>query len=191
MIKFIIRKSIKDSENIENKDVRKRYNLLGGILGIICNSVLFVLKIVCGVFLNSIAIISDAFNNFSDMGSSVITIVGTKMSNMKPDERHPFGHGRFEYIASFIVSFIILFVSIDLFRASINKIINPQVVEFSWIIFIILTLSLLIKVWMYSYNKYMGKKINSSMLIATSKDSLNDVLATSVVLISLIIGKLT
>ena len=189
MIKFIIKKTINDSENVKNNEVRKKYNTLGGILGLICNFFLFILKVVCGVFLNSIAIISDAFNNFSDMGSSAITLVGTKMSNIKPDERHPFGHGRFEYIASFIVSFIIIYVGIELFRSSIGKIINPVVVSFNWIIFIILLVSVLVKIWMYSYNKYMGNKINSTILIATSKDSLNDAISTSIVVLSLLLGK--
>lgn len=187
MIKFIIKRTIKNSENVTDNNVRQKYTILGGILGIICNLFLFIVKLVSGIFLNSIAIISDAFNNFSDMGSSVVALVGAKMSSLKPDKEHPFGHGRFEYISSFIVSFIIIYVGIELFRNSIDKIINPSEVNFSWIIFIILCLSVLVKIWMFSYNKYMGKKTNNPVLKATAQDSLNDVISTSVVIISLLI----
>ncbi|MDY4788258.1 MAG: cation diffusion facilitator family transporter [Bacilli bacterium] len=187
MIKFIIKKTIKDCENVTNNDVRQNYTILGGVLGIICNLFLFIVKLTSGIFLNSIAIISDAFNNFSDMGSSIVALVGAKMSSLKPDKEHPFGHGRFEYISSFIVSFIIIYVGIELFRNSLDKIINPSEVNFSWIIFIILCLSVLVKVWMYSYNKYMGKKTNNPILKATAQDSLNDVISTSVVIVSLLI----
>lgn len=187
MIKFIIKRTIKNSENVTDNNVRQKYTILGGVLGIICNLFLFIVKLVSGIFLNSIAIISDAFNNFSDMGSSVVALVGAKMSSLKPDKEHPFGHGRFEYISSFIVSFIIIYVGIELFRNSIDKIINPSEVNFSWIIFIILCLSVLVKIWMFSYNKYMGKKTNNPVLKATAQDSLNDVISTSVVIISLLI----
>lgn len=191
MIKFLIKKVVPDSENINNKDVRERYGLLAGGLGIICNLVLFGIKITIGLLMNSIAIISDAINNLSDMCSSVITIIGAKISNRRADRNHPFGHGRAEYIASFVVAFIIILVGFELFTSSISKIFNPEKVMFSFPLFIILIASILIKVWMFSYNRYIGKKINSSIMIATATDSLNDCIATIAVIISIVIGCFT
>jgi len=188
MIKFIIKHFVKDYENVDNLKVRERYGVLAGVLGIICNSVLFVLKLVIGWLMGSIAIISDAFNNLSDMGSSIISIISTRLSNQKPDKEHPFGHGRIEYVASLIVAFMIIFVSIELFRNSLDKIINPVEVTFDWILFGILCASILVKVWMFIYNRYIGKKINSSVANATATDSRNDVVSTSIVILSLVIG---
>ena len=110
MIKLIIKRFIKDYDNVDDKNVREAYGVLSGVLGIICNLVLFILKLSIGIFVNSIAIISDAFNNLSDIGSSVVTIFGAKLSNRPPDETHPHGHGRYEYIASLVVSFLIFAV---------------------------------------------------------------------------------
>ncbi|WP_010244162.1 cation diffusion facilitator family transporter [Acetivibrio cellulolyticus] len=188
MIKLIIRRFIKNSEKVNDKEVRESYGILSGTLGIICNLFLFVLKLAIGLLINSIAVISDAFNNLSDMGTSVITIFGAKLSNRPPDKEHPHGHGRYEYIASLVVSFIIFAVGIELLRNSFNKIINPQEVVFQLTSMIILTSSVLVKVWMFSYNKYIGKAINSSIIRTTAFDSLNDVYATSAVIIGTIIG---
>lgn len=189
MIKFIIKRFVKDYKNVENQKVRARYGVLAGVLGIICNSILFVLKLVIGGIMGSIAIISDAFNNLSDMGSSIISIISTRLSNQKPDKEHPFGHGRIEYVASLIVAFMILFVSIELFRNSLDKVINPVAVTFDWVLFGILSASVLIKIWMYLYNRHIGKSINSSVALATAADSRNDVISTSVVILSLVIGQ--
>lgn len=187
MIKLIIKKFIKNYNDVEDKDVRESYGVLSGILGILCNLFLFGLKLSIGMFLNSIAIISDAFNNLSDMGTSVIAIFGVKMSNSLPDEEHPFGHGRIEYISSLIVSFIIIMVGIELFKVSINKIINPEKVIFNLMLILILVLSILVKIWMFSYNNYIGNKINSGINKATAVDSLNDVVATFAVIISMFV----
>lgn len=191
MIKIIIKKFIPDYENINNKDVREKYGVLAGTLGIICNLLLFILKILIGIFMNSIAIISDAINNLSDMCSSVISIASSKISNMRADREHPFGHGRVEYIASLIVSFIIILVGFELFTTSIDKILNPERIQFSFPLFIILTASIFVKIWMYAYNKYIGKRINSSIILATSADSLNDCIATTAVIISVGLGQFT
>lgn len=191
MIKLLIKKFVKNYENVSDKNVRENYGVLGGALGIVCNLFLFILKIAIGLIMNSIAIISDAVNNLSDMASSIITIISSKMSNMRADKEHPFGHGRIEYIASMIVAFIIVLVGFELFKTSIGKILAPSPVSFSWSLFIILFASILVKVWMYSYNKYIGNKINSSIMIATSKDSLNDCIATSAVIISVFVGRFT
>lgn len=191
MIKFLIKKLIPDAENVTDRAVRERYGMLGGILGVICNLFLFAVKTAIGMLMNSIAIISDAFNNLSDLGSSLVTIIGTKMSNRHPDKEHPFGHGRIEYISSLIVSFIIILVGFELMKGSVEKILHPQEIAFQPILVAILTLSVLVKVWMFSYNRYMAKKIDSSVLNATAFDSLNDVYATGAVILATIAGQFT
>ena len=191
MIKLIIKKFIKDSEKVNDKKVRESYGVLSGILGIICNVFLFVVKLVLGLSINSIAVISDAFNNLSDMGTSVITIFGAKLSSRPPDEEHPHGHGRYEYIASLVVSFIIFAVGLKLLSTSFNKILNPQKVLFNSVSVLILLISVLVKVWMFSYNKYIGKVINSSVNRAAALDSLNDVYATGGIILGMVIGNFT
>lgn len=188
MIKLIIRKFVRNYKNVEDKEVREAYGVLAGILGIICNFFLFGLKLTVGLIINSIAVISDAFNNLSDMGTSVITILGAKLSNRPPDQEHPHGHGRYEYIASLVVSFVIFGVGIELLRNSFGKIIHPDKVVFNLTLIIILLCSILIKVWMFSYNRYIGKIIDSCVMRATAYDSLNDVYATSGVILGTVIG---
>ena len=191
MIRLLIRRFVPDFEQVTNKKVRESYGILCGILGIICNIFLFLVKLCIGVLMSSMAIISDAFNNLSDMGSSFISIVGAKMSNMHADEEHPFGHGRIEYISALIVSFIIMFVGVELLKGSVEKIISPQKPILSTTLLIILALSMLVKVWMFYYNRYIGNKINSSVIKATARDSLNDVLATGAVVISAFAGSIS
>lgn len=188
MIKILIRKYIKNYESTKEKDVREAYGVLAGTLGIICNLLLFGLKLGIGLFMNSIAIISDAFNNLSDTGSSVVAIIGAKMSNKLPDKEHPFGHGRVEYVSALIVSFLIIMVGIELFRNSLDKLLKPEKVLFDLRLIMILMASIIIKIWMYSYNLYIGKKISSPINKATAYDSLNDVIATSAVVLSTIAG---
>lgn len=189
MIRFLIKKFVKDYKNTEDKSVRESYGVLSGVLGIICNLFLFGVKLTIGLLMNSIAITSDAFNNLSDTGSSMITILGAKLSNRVPDEEHPFGHGRFEYISSLIIAFIIILVGFELLKSSFDKILNPEKVEFNWILIVILSVSILIKVWMYLYNRYIGKAIGSKVNQAAASDSLNDVVATSAVILTTIVGK--
>lgn len=188
MIKLIIKTFIKNYEAIHDKKVREAYGVLGGILGVICNLLLFILKLTIGTLSNSIAVISDAFNNLSDLGSSLISIIGAKMSNRPPDPEHPFGHGRFEYISSLVVSFLIFSVGFQLLKSSFQKILAPEEVVFNSTLVIILVFSILVKLWMFSYNRYIGKTINSSIQNATAFDSLNDVLATSAVLLTTLIS---
>lgn len=188
LTKLLIKLFIKDYENTSDKKVREHYCVLSGVLGMICNTFLFIVKLIIGVSMSSIAIISDAINNLSDTGSSIVSIVGAKLSNMKPDKEHPYGHGRFEYISSFIVAVLIMVVGIELFKSSIDKIQNPSTINFSIIMIVILLFSLLIKLWMFFYNKYIGKKISSNVLIATAQDSINDVISTSAVILSTTIG---
>ena len=186
----MISKTIKDHQNIKNKKVREQYGVLAGIVGIINNFILFAMKIVIGFLVGSIAVISDAFNNLSDMGSSMVAIAGSKLSNQAPDEEHPYGHGRLEYVAALIVSFIILTVGIELIRNSIDKIINPTAIEPTLALYVILGFSILIKLWMYSYNRYIAKLIGSIINQATALDSINDVFITSAVFGSIFIGQL-
>lgn len=188
MIKILIKKLIKNYEKVNDPEVRKSYGIFSGVLGIILNVILFVIKLITGIIMNSIAIISDAFNNLTDSASSVVTIFGANISNKPPDDEHPYGHGRMEYVASLVVAFIIFGVGLQLLGSSFDKIIKPEQVEFSLIPMLILSLSIFIKVWMYSYNKYIGNAIKSSMNIATAKDSMNDVIATSGVIAGTIIG---
>ena len=191
MIKFLVKLFIPNSECTDNPEVREKYGVLGGICGIICNGVLFVIKLVIGIMSKSIAIISDAFNNLSDMGSSVVSIVGARISARKPDSDHPYGHGRAEYISSLIISILIILVGYELFRSSVKGLFNPKQIIIGPVALIFLILSVLLKLWMWSANRYMGRKINSGLLMATAKDSLNDALATGVVIISALVSPYT
>lgn len=190
MIKFLVKKCIKNANDVKDKKVRQSYIVLGGILGIICNFILFVLKLVIGLILKSISVLSDALNNLSDSASSIIGLFSAKLSNKKPDKEHPYGHGRIEYIASLIVSFIIIFMGAQLLISSVNKLLDKQEPSsFNLVLVIILGVSILLKLWMFSYNRYLSKKIDSLILKATAFDCLSDVLTTSLVIISLIIGQ--
>ena len=188
MIKLLVKTFVKDSENTGDKTVRQNYSILGGVIGAVCNIFLFVLKLVIGTIMNSIAITSDAFNNLSDMGSCVVAIIGAKMANRLPDREHPFGHGRFEYVSSLIVSFIIMLVGFELFKGGIDKIRNPEEMNFSIPMTIILAASVLVKMWMFFCYNHIAKKINSSVMKATAQDSINDVISTSAVIVATVIG---
>ena len=188
MIKLLIRWFIPQYTDTDDKDVREKYGILAGVLGIICNLFLFILKLCLGIFMNSIAVISDAFNNLSDCGSSLIAIIAARVSNRPPDLEHPYGHGRIEYISSLVVSFLIILVGFELLKSSFEKIIHPEEVLFSWYFLIFLLLSIAIKIWMFSYNRYIGQTINSGINKANAYDSLSDALATSAVVVSTLIG---
>ena len=188
MINILIKKFIPNNEDILSPDVRKKYGVLGGVLGIICNSLLFLIIIIIGTIINSIAVISDAFNNLSDMGSSLVSIIGAKLGGKRADLEHPYGHGRAEYISALIISFLIIFFGIELLRNSVGKILNAEEVSTNIVSIAILGISIPVKLWMWYYNKYMGEKINSAILFAASRDSLNDVVATGAVIISAFIA---
>ena len=189
MIKLLIRLFFKEQPTDENKDAYVKYTVFAGALGIVCNLLLFAIKIVTGLFMSSIAIISDAFNNLSDLGTSVVSIVGAKLSAQKPDKEHPFGHGRYEYIFSLVVSFIIILVGFELLKSSVRKIFNPQEINIATVPMLFLCVSVPVKLWMYSYNKYLGKLTGSSMLAAASRDSVNDAISTSAVILCAIAGR--
>lgn len=189
MIKIVIRKLIKNYDQVEDPKVREAYGVLAGSLGIMINILLFLAKLGVGFFINSIAVISDAVNNLTDTAASLIQIVGSKFSNKPPDAEHPLGHGRYEYIATLIVAFIIFTVGLELLKGSYQKIIHPEVVSFSMVSLVILIVSILVKLWMYSYNNYIAKQINSSINRATAIDSLNDSIATGLVIVPMVLGK--
>lgn len=187
---FLFKLFIKDYKNIENAEVRRKYGELGSTTGIILNILLFIFKALAGVLTKSISIIADAFNNLSDAGSSIITLIGFRLSDKPADNHHPFGHGRFEYISALFVSVLILYMGLELGKSSFDKIINPEMTSFDITSVVILISAILVKGWMYLFNRKIGKTINSQPLIAGAKDSLCDSLATTVVLISVFISKI-
>lgn len=186
---LLIKYFIKDSDNINDEKIRNKYGYLAGIIGILLNLILFIIKFTVGIITSSIAISADAFNNFSDMTSSIITIVGFKLSSIPPDKEHPFGHGRIEYISALIVAFMVMFVGISFTKSSIQRILNPEVVVFELIPFILLIISIIIKLWLSIFNKYIGNKINSSALKASSVDAIGDVFTSSCVAIAYLASK--
>ncbi len=191
MTEFLVRKFVKNYECTEDLSVRTSYGVLSGCVGIFCNVLLFVVKLVIGMLMHSIAVMADAFNNLSDAASSVISFVGVKMAEKPADREHPFGHGRVEYIAAFIVAFLVMEVGLSFFKTSIDKFRNPEALVFEPVPFIILALSVGVKLWMAYFNKKLGKRIQSQVMLATAADSLGDVVTTSATLVSILIFGLT
>jgi len=181
---FLAKLFIKNHEDVNNRKVRKQYGNLASIAGIAVNLLLFIAKFAAGVISGSVSIVGDAFNNLSDAGSSVISFISFKLSAKPADKEHPYGHARIEYISSSLVAVIILFIGFELLRTSVGRIINPQAVVLSTAAAVILFFSIVLKLWLYFLNKRIGKFINSSLMHATAADNLSDVLATSVVLLS-------
>ena len=191
MVSLLSKLLIKNREDTSNPAVRQSYGVLCGFVGIFFNLLLFTGKFLAGTLSHSIAITADAFNNLSDAGSSIITLIGFKMAGQKPDSDHPFGHGRIEYISGLLVSVIILIMAFELLKSSVIKIFHPDELAFSPLIVLILLLSILVKCYMAFYNRKIGKKIDSAAMAATSTDSLSDTLATSVVLIATLVSHFT
>lgn len=188
MIQLLAKIFIKNQEDVENPKVRQAYGVLCGTVGIVLNILLFAGKWLAGFLSGSIAITADAFNNLSDAGSSVLTLIGFHLSGQKPDEKHPFGHGRMEYISGLFVSVAILIMAVELIQSSVHKLIHPEAIEGSPLILAILMVSVCVKVYMAYYNKKIGKKINSAAMAATAADSMSDTIATSAVLFSTVIS---
>lgn len=191
MIKLLASLFIKDRENYTSPAVRQAYGTLCGAVGIGLNILLFLGKWIAGFLSGSIAITADAFNNLSDAGSSIITLIGFRISGQRPDSEHPFGHGRMEYISGFLVSVAILIMGFELVKSSINKLIHPEPVESSPVIIAILAASILVKVYMFYYNRSVGKKIGSAAMNATAMDSLSDTVSTALVLGATLISQFT
>lgn len=178
---------IKNYENVTDPKVRNRYGVCAGIVGIVSNAILFVIKIVAGIIGGSITIIADAINNLSDAGSSVVTLVGFKLSSTPPDKDHPFGHARYEYVTGLLVSMMVLFLGIALLKSSIEKVISPTPVEVSVFTYVVLSISIVMKLVQMLVYKDFSKAISSNALKASAQDSRNDSLTTLAVLISTII----
>lgn len=191
MVAFLSRIFIKNHEDYQAPKVRQAYGMLCGAIGIGLNILLFLGKWLAGTLSGSIAITADAFNNLSDAGSSVITLIGFKLSGQKPDPEHPFGHGRMEYISGLFVSVAILLMGFELIKSSILKIVHPEAIESSPIVLVILAVSILAKLYMCFYNRAIGKKINSAAMLATAGDSLSDTVSTALVLAATIISQFT
>lgn len=188
MTKILIKLFIKDKD-VKNLEVRNKYAMLSSITGIILNILLSIFKLIVGLISNSISIVSDAVNNITDAGSSVVTMIGFKMSQKKVDKNHPWGHGRMEYISAFIVDILIILVGFELLRTSIEKIFNPELPLIGNVTIIILVASILAKLWLFFFYKKIAKTIDSAAIKGNAYDSISDVISTTAVLISAIVAR--
>ena len=187
MTELLVKWFVKDYRNVENVQVRTAYGVLSSLTGIVCNLLLFGTKLAVGAVLRSISVVSDAFNNLSDAASSIISFVGVKMAEKPADKEHPFGHGRVEYIAALIVSFLILEVGWTFLKSSVEKIRTPEEIRFRLVSVAILCLSVGVKLWLAFFNRKLGQRIDSSVMKATAADSLGDVLATGATIVSVLV----
>ena len=188
MTDLLINLFIKD-KNVKDTKVRTKYGTLSSVTGIIVNFILSIVKVVIGIISNSMSIISDGLNNITDAGSSVITMIGFKMSQKKVDNDHPWGHGRMEYISAFIVDILIVLVGIELFKSSVDKIINPTMPDISTVTITILVIAIIAKLWLFVFYNKIAKIINSEAIKGNAYDSISDVISTFVVLLSAIVAK--
>ncbi len=189
MTNLLIKLFIKDKDNIENQKVRGKYAMLSSITGIVVNILLSIFKLMIGIFANSMSIISDALNNVSDAGSSIVTMIGFKMSQKKVDAEHPWGHGRMEYITGFFVDILIILVGFELLQSSIDKIIHPELPNISNITIILLIVAIFAKLWLFVFYRKIAKTINSAAIKGTAYDSISDSISTLAVLISAFVAK--
>lgn len=187
MTEFLVKHFVKNYNKVEDVSVRTSYGMLTGIVGILCNILLFLIKGMTGIFLNSVSVIADAFNNLSDAGSSVISIIGVKIAGMPADKKHPFGHGRIEYLTALIVSFLVMQVGFTFLKDSFGKIRHPEAIKFQSISIVILLISIIIKMWLGRFNKKIGERIDSKVMLAVSADAVGDVITTSVTILSILI----
>ncbi len=191
MTEFLIKHFIKDYKEVEKVSVRTAYGVLASIVGIFCNVFLFAVKFVVGFILHSVSVTADAFNNLSDAGSSIISFAGVKMAEKPADRDHPFGHGRIEYIAALVVSFLVLEVGFTFLKDSIGKIRTPEELNFQTVSVIILILSIAVKLWLGMFNRKLGEKIDSKVMMAVFTDSMGDVITTGATILSLIFFRFT
>jgi len=190
MTYFLVKRFVKEYEQVEKVSVRTAYGVLASITGIFCNVLLFAVKASVGTLLHSVSVTADAFNNLSDAGSSIISLVGIKMAEKPADAEHPYGHGRVEYISALIVAFIIMEVGFTFLKDAVGKIRTPQDMNFQLISVIVLTGTISIKLWLVIFNRRLGKRINSQVLKATAADAVNDVLVSASTIISLLCWQL-
>lgn len=191
MTDFLVRKFVKNYEQTEDVQVRTSYGVLSSIVGIFCNVLLFAAKFLIGVLMHSISVMADGFNNLSDAASSIISFIGVKMAEKPADEEHPFGHGRIEYIAALVVAFLVIEVGLSFLKSSIGKLKNPEEITFELIPFLILILSIGVKLWLAYFNTKLGKKIASKVMMATAADSMGDVITTSATILSILVCTFT
>ena len=189
MTNFLIKLFIKDKDNVEEPSVRGKYAMLSSITGIVVNILLSIFKLIIGIIANSMSIISDALNNVSDAGSSIVTMIGFKMSQKKVDSDHPWGHGRMEYITGFFVDILIILVGFELLKSSIDKIINPELPSISNVTIILLVVAILAKLWLFIFYRKIAKTINSAAIKGNAYDSISDSISTLAVLISAFVAK--
>ena len=191
MTEFLIRHFIKDYKDVEKISVRTAYGVFASIVGIFCNVLLFIVKFIVGLVLHSVSVTADAFNNLSDAGSSVISFVGVKMAEKPADKDHPFGHGRIEYIAALVVSFLVLEVGFTFLKDSIGKIMSPEAMNFQAVSVVILLLSIAVKLWLGLFNRKLGEKIDSKVMMAVFTDSMGDVVTTGATVVSILFFAVT
>lgn len=191
MTELLVKHFIKDYEETEKASVRSSYGVLASIVGVFCNILLFVVKWLTGFFLHSVSVMADAFNNLSDAGSCIVSLVGVKIASKPADEEHPFGHGRMEYIAALVVSFLVLEVGFTFFKEAIGKIKSPEEMKFQIISIVILCVTICVKLWMGHFNKTLGKKIDSKVMMAAATDAMGDVITTSATILSVLVWKFT
>lgn len=187
MTQLFVRLFVKNSDDLKDPSVRIRIGYLGSITGIVLNVLLFSGKFIAGLICGAISVTADAFNNLSDAGSSIMSLVGFKMAAQPADEEHPFGHGRMEYVSGLIISFLIMLMGFELAKGSVEKIIRPKDMTFSWFTLTILVISVLVKLWMGLFNHKLGKMINSASMKATAVDSISDCISTSAVIAAMFV----
>ena len=189
MTNFLVRCFVKDADNVKDPAVRSAYGKMAGICGIAANLVLFLGKLLAGVLSGAVSVIADAFNNLSDAASAVVTLLGFKLAEAPPDDEHPFGHGRMEYLSGLVLGALILLAGFELGKTSVAKIIQPEATDASWLALGILIAAIVVKLWMALFYKNIGTRISSDTVLATGKDSRNDVLSTSFVLVAVLVEK--
>lgn len=191
MTEFLVRHFVKEYEKVEKVSVRTAYGVLVSMVGIFCNVLLFAVKLSIGIVLNSVSVMADAFNNLSDAGSSVIGFIGVKMASKPADKDHPFGHGRIEYIAALIVAFLVIEVGFTFLKDSFGKIREPELLKFQLVSIVILIISIGVKLWLGLFNKKLGQRIDSKVMMATATDAMGDVVTTSAAILSIVFWKLS
>lgn len=184
MTKWLVRLFVKNHEKSQLPEVRAAYGKLSGVVGILCNLLLFAGKFTLGTLTASVAITADAFNNLGDASSGIVSFLGFKMASRPADKEHPYGHARYEYLAGLTVCVLILVIGVELFKESLHKILNPKPVVFSWVTIAVLLIAILVKIWLAVFNRTLGKRISSQTLMATAADSRNDVIATGTVVLA-------
>jgi len=191
LTELLVKIFVKNYRDTDNAKVRSDYGILASIVGIICNLALSAVKIIIGMIINSISVTADGFNNLSDAASSVIGFIGISLAKRPADKEHPFGHGRFEYISALVVAILIIQVGLELFQGSLKKVLSPETVSFSPVLTVILFISIFIKLWLMVFMRKLGRRINSSVMLASSYDSRNDVIITSVTVASALVAAVT